>query len=471
MLTRASIIHVCLAIAIAALSGASASAQVEPPASGGAPAPEDDTRMMTPSLLSGSLYSTTAAADIRQNIFTTGLTVTGAWVDNVFPGETNLTPGTPPIADETISVFPSFTYLRATPRQEATLNYSPGFTYYVPTSGLNSNTSGLNSFNQTATVAFDGRVTQHLSFDLQDDFVRTSNVFDSSYPFPSGGLTGSTQTPNPSAVAPFAEQVRNFANAVFSYQFARDAMVGGGGTFSESRFPNPSQAAGLYNSDAEGGSAFYSRRFSRRQYLGVRYEYDHIVGGNSGLQASDQIQVDSQTQTFLPFYTVFFSRTISLSAAGGATRTTVSQSGEATTTSWGGSTVLSLAWQGEKGSLSSSFLRTVSSGPGLIGAFNSVSANLNGGWKISHFWNASAAFTYSNVEPVSPLESVFTYQGGNSLMAQAELTKTWKEHFAMLWGYQRLHQQFYDVLAISANPDTDRVFVSLTYNYQKPLGR
>jgi len=465
MFTRASFIHVCLAIAIVAVFGASAMAQVEPSAAGGEPAPENDTRMLTPSLLSGSPYSATAGADLRKNVFKTGLTVTGAWLDNVFPGESTSSAGQPPVADETVSFFPSFSYLRATPRQEATVDYSPGFTYYVPTSGLNSNTSGLDSFNQSATGGFDGRLTQHVSLDLQDNFIRTSNIFDSSYPFSSGSLTGSTQTPTPAAIVPFAEQVRNFANAVLSYQYARDAMVGGGATFSESRYPNPSQAAGLYNSDAEGGAAFYSRRVSRRQYLGVRYEYDRIVGGNS------TIQVESQTQTFLPFYSVFFSRTISLSAAAGATRTAVSQAQQPTTSSWSASTVLSLAWQGEKGSVSSSFLRTVSSGPGLIGAFNSVSANLNAGWKLSRFWNASASFNYQNIEPVSPLANVIIYQGGNSLMAQGTVGRSWGEHLAMQWGYQRLHEEFTEINAINANPNTDRAFMSLTCNFEKPLGK
>lgn len=458
MLSKVSFILVCLTAAIPAVLGVPARAQVEAPASGG-PAAEDDARMLTPSLLSGSPYSAIARANVRQNVFTSGVTVTGGWVDNVYADSP-----TGPVADETVSIFPNFSYLRATPREEGTFNYSPGFTYYVPTSGLNSVVSGLNSFNQSAAGSFDGRLTQHVSLDMQDDFIRTSNIFDSSYPFSTGSITGSTQTPTPAAIVPFAEQTRNFSNGVVSYQFARNAMVGGGATVSESRFPNPSQVAGLYNSTAEGGSAFYSRRFSRRQYLGVRYEYDRIVGGNT------TTQVESQTQIVLPFYSVFFGRSFSMSAAGGATHTTVSQSQQPTNAAWTGSTVLSFAWQGEKGSVSSSFLRTVNSGPGLIGAFNSVSANLNGGWKLTRTWNAALSFTYQNIEPAVPLIAV-VYQGGNSLMAQAVIGHNWGEHFSAQAGYQRLHQQFIGITSINTNPDADRVFVSLTYNYQKPLGK
>ncbi len=50
-------------------------------------------------------------------------------------------------------------------------------------------------------------------------------------------------------------------------------MIGAGGTFTESNYPNPAEASGLYNSNSGGGSAFYSQRLSSTQYIGVTYQY------------------------------------------------------------------------------------------------------------------------------------------------------------------------------------------------------
>jgi hypothetical protein len=408
--------------------------------------------MLTPPIISGTPYTSIPGSDLRQNVVTSAVSVNTAYLDNVLPGET----GTP-LADKTISVFPALTYLRSSPRQEENLNYSPGFTFYFPT-------SVLDGINQSAAGSFEGRLSPNATLDLQENFVRTSNVFDVSYPFSSGGLSGSTTTPIPAAIVPFVEQMRNVSNAALTYQFSRNGMIGGSGTSIEFRTPNQAGISGLFNSNGYGGSAFYSRRATRRQYLGIRYEYDWVSGFGGGTQ------VGSQTHSLLPFYTVFFSRTFSLSAAAGSAYTEITQPQQPTITRWNAIAVLSMGWQGEKGNLSSSFLRTAISGTGLIGAYNSVSANFASGWKLSRTWNANVSFTYQNIEPVAPL-AIIIYQGGNSLMAQGALKRTWGERFAMEFGYQRLHQEFPKIAAIEADPDSDRVFLNATYSFKKSLGR
>jgi hypothetical protein len=129
-----------------------------------------------------------------------------------------------------------------------------------------------------------------------------------------------------------------------------------------------------------------------------------------------------------------------------------------------------MGWQGNRGNVSTSFLRTVTSGGGLVGAYNSVSGNLSGGWKISHTWTAQTSFTYQNIELLAPL-AIIIYQGGNSLMAQGSLGRTLGEHVNVQFGYQRFHEQFNGIAAIAANPDGDRGFVNVTYDLKKTLGR
>ncbi|MGB6694829.1 MAG: hypothetical protein WBE56_11635, partial [Terracidiphilus sp.] len=420
--------HLALIAGVTLLWASSLSAQVEPGAVGGAMPEEDDARMNVPPLLAGTPYANAARADIPENVFTTTATVNAAYMDNVFPGG-----GATPVADTTISIDPRFSYDRSTPRQDVNLNYSPSFTFYTPT-------SQLNGVNQSAEGLFEGRLTRHLTLSLQDNFLRTSNIFDESYPFSAGALPGSTQAPIPAVIAPFAEQLRNAATADVAYQFSRNGMVGGGATFTNYSFPNPADSAGLYNSGEDGGSAFYNRRVTSRQYVGVTYEYNRVLGyPPSGT-------VESQTQSVLPFYSVFFSKTFSVSAAAGPVRWSVSQPEQPTASSWTGATALNMSWQGDKGNLAASFLRTVTSGGGLIGAFTSVGANFAGAWKFSHAWSGEMALGYQQIEPVNPLQG--TYGGGKSVMAQASVVRTLGEHATLECGYQHFYEQFEGIAAI-----------------------
>jgi hypothetical protein len=372
------------------------------------------------------------------------------------------------------SIVPVLNYLRSTAKQQDILIYSPTYTFYTPKTVVDSadttsvgpgNTTALNSLNQSVDGIFQGQLSPRVTLGLQDGFLRTSNVFDESYPFSSVGLGGSTQAPTPAAIAPYAKQLRNQATAFVSYQFSPYGMIGGSGSFANVRFPNPAQSTGLYNSDGSAGSVFYDRRFARRQYFGVTYGYDWVQSYQTGTSA------ESETNEVLGFYSVFFNRNFSLSAAFG-TKYAVTHVVPVQTpaTSWNPEIVLSMGWQGNRGNVSASFLRSVAAGGGLIGTFNSVSANLSGGWKFQRTWNTNLSFSYQNIEPVSYLIGL-PYQGGNSLMAQISIERALGTHITAQCGYQRIHEQYVGIEAISADPDGDRAYVTINYLLKKPLGR
>ena len=445
------------------IAATAALAQVQPSASGGAT--EDDEHMMIPPMLIGTPYANEAGADVRQNVLTAQVGVDASYDDNVLPDEFAT-----PVADTMISITPVLNYLRSTPKQQDIFVYSPTYTLYVPETVVGSggslgNTTALNSLNQSADAVFQGQLSQRFTLGLQDGFIKTSNVFDVSYPFSSIGLGGATQAPTPAAIAPYADQLRNQATLFLSYQFSPHGMIGGSGSFANIRFPNPSQSTGLYNSDGSVGSVFFDRRFARRQYFGVTYGYNWLQAYQAGTSA------ESVTNEILGFYSVFFNRNFSLSAAGG-TKYAVTQTIPVQTpaTSWNPEIVLSMGWQGNRGNVAASFLRSVASGGGLIGTFNSVSANLSAGWKFQRTWNANFSFSYQNIEPVSYLVGL-PYQGGNSLMAQGSIERALGTHVTVQCGYQRIHEQYVGIPAISADPDGDRGYVMINYLLKKPLGR
>lgn len=453
-------------ILLAAFLAVPALSQVQPDATGGGNAtPEDDAQMMTPPPVSGIPYPNVGQADVRSNYLDVGINAEVGYIDNVLPG-TSVSQGTTnagPVSDTEFSVFPSVALQRTTTRQTATVRYSPSFLFYEPT-------STLNGIDHAASGILQERLSPHLSITLEDFFLRTSNIFNNSYPFSSGGLSGSTQVPVPAIIAPFAEQMNNNADVSVSYQFSRNAMIGGGGSYSSFDLPNPSQALGLDTSTGEGASAFYSRRLASQEYIGLAYDYSRTVGG------IPYVPFNAQTHSLQPFFTVYFGHAFSASLTGGIQRTTLTQAAvgaqapPTSFTSWSPSVVASLGWQGKHGNLAASYLHAVISGQGLFGAFTSDSGNASGGLRLSRTWNGRMTFSYTTTSSVASLAGL-SYNGGDNLTAEAALSHDFGEHLSATFGYDRLHEVYSGVEVISANPDSDRGFFNVSYQFRRPLGR
>ena len=75
-------------------------------------------------------------------------------------------------ATSTYSIFRVLSLDHSAPRQNEQFTYSPSFTFYEPT-------SALDSMDQNATVAFQYRFNPEVAFNVQDNFARTSNVYNS----------------------------------------------------------------------------------------------------------------------------------------------------------------------------------------------------------------------------------------------------------------------------------------------------
>jgi hypothetical protein len=433
--------------------------QVEPIATGDSTTTEDDSQMMTPPPVSGIPYPNMGTSVARTNYFNAGFTGEMAYLDNVLPGET-----VTPVSSITYSVLSDFSLQKTTSRQTATLRYSPSFIFYEPTNPSES-TNQLDSVDHSASLIYQDRLSPHLGITLDDFFLRTSNVFNDSYPFTAGGLTGSSQAPVPALIAPFAEQMYDNADAAINYQFSRNSMVGGGGSYSNFDLPNPAQAVGLSISNGEGATAFYSRRVAAMQYAGLSYDYSRIVAGSFAAQ-----DIEAQTHTLLPFYTIYFTRRFSLSVTGGVQRTTETQAQGTPVNSWSPSVVASMGWQGVRGNLAIDYLYAVTSGQGLYGAFRSDGASASGGWRLSRTWNAGFTFSYNTITALAQLTGL-NFTGGTALTAEASLSRTLGEHFTASFGYQRLQENYVGIQVISENPDSDREYGRITYQFKKALGR
>jgi hypothetical protein len=105
----------------------------------------------------------------------------------------------------------------------------------------------------------------------------------------------------------------------------------------------------------------------------------------------------------------------------------------------------------------------VSSGGGLVGAVEFDSANASVRQRITRNLNASLAGYYAN-NGVLSIASL----GGHSISGSAALQRQVGEHFNLQAGYTRLHQ---DYSGFNANPDTNREWVSVAWQFARPIGR
>lgn len=443
-------------VLFAFLAASPAFSQVAPAAVGGVP--EDDNQMMTPPPVSGVPYANTIGSETRTNFLGAGITVTPAYIDNVLPEVTAA-----PVSDTTVSIAPNVSFDRTTPREIDQFDYDPTFTLYEPT-------SSLNAFDQNASVRVQYRFSPEVAINVQDKFLRTSNVFGQSYPF-SNAITGSVQPAGVAVIAPFVEQLVNSTNGILSYQFSRNSMVGGGGSYDLYDFPDPTKSEGLFNSNGVGGVAFYNRRLSGGQYAGFIYNYSRILAYvPSGQVGFPEGHYETQIHSLLPFYTFYFNRTSSLSLSGGAQRLGATQAAFAPASSWSPTVIASLGWQGNRGDIAANYTYGLTAGGGLIGAYKSSGISGSGGLELARGWNAAAAVSYASINAAATgLPS--SVQNGSTITGQASLEHSMGEHFTATVGYQHLHENYPAVQVIAADPDSNREFVTVTYQFQRPVGR
>jgi hypothetical protein len=415
--------------------------------------------MLTPPPVSAEGYPTTVGSQIRSNYLAAGLIFNTAYSDNLLAGES-----TTPVSDFIYTISPTITLNKTTPRQNLALTYSPGFTFYQ-------HTSALNAVNQNAAVIFQYRLSQHTTVSLNDSFQKSSNVFDQLYPVSGVAISGSSQTPPIGVVAPYADQLHNTANMGLSYQFNRSGMIGASGVVTENNYPNPAEASGFYNSNSFGGSVFYSQRLSSTEYIGVTYQYLRSQSDPVNAQTNPAIaQSEVQTHTFFAFYTAYLNPTLSLSLSAGPQYADATQAPSPAFNSWTPSVMVSIRWQRSHTNFVTSYSRTTTGGLGLPGAFDSNSANASVRWQMARTWNIGSAGSYSNSKNVTP-SFPSSSPGGQTVSGTVSLQHSMSEHLNVELGYARLHQSYSSITVISAAPDSNREFISISYRLTRPLGR
>ena len=85
-------------------------------------------------------------------------------------------------------------------------------------------------------------------------------------------------------------------------------------------------------------------------------------------------------------------------------------------------------------------------------------------------WTSAVTASYANIKDSTPTIA-FTSPNGHTIFGSTSLQYKISEHMTAIAEYDRLHESYGNIPAIAANPDIDRVSISLNYQFTRPLGR
>jgi hypothetical protein len=411
-----------------------------------------DDRMLAPPPVSGSNYPVVLTSEERSNYLRGGVIFNTAYSDNVLGASTAT-----PVSDVTYSVWPTIALDVTTPRLHTLLTYAPGFTFYQ-------RNSGRNEADQNAGIDFEYRLSQHVTFSARDEFQKSSNVFNQPDLGSGNAVSGGAQGANFSVIAPIADRLSNTGNAGIAYQFAANEMIGGSGTFSNLHYPNQAEVPGLFDSSSQGAVAFYSLRVAKMHYVGVTYQYQRLVSYPTAGQN------ETQTHAALFFYTFNPSSRFSVSLFGGPQHSDTTQPAPLQPArAWTPAAGASMSFQARLTSFALSYAHVIAGGGGLIGAVQMDSGSATLRQQITKTLSGSVSGFYAQNDILGG--AALGASNGHSVSGTASLQQQFGQHLNLQVGYTRLHQDYSTVAVLAANPNTNREFVSISYQFARPLGR
>ena len=429
--------------------------QSDPVASSDPSAAANDSQMSVPPPVSAESYPTVTGSETRSNYLRTGVAVTSAYTDNLLGG---VSPR--PVSDESYAIAPYISLDQTTSRLHSMLTFNPGFTFYQ-------HTSDRNEADENAGLAISYRLSPHVTLSLIDSFRKSSNLLSQPNGF-ENPVFGSGQVSPVTVYAPVADQLSNTGTAQLAYQFGLNAMVGISGTFTNLHYSNPAEVSGLYDSGSRGGSVFYTHRLSGTHYVGATYQYQMLLAYPVGFRAQ------TTTNGLMLFYTIYLKPTVSLSFFAGPQYSDTQESIAPTLRAWSPAAGASLAWQERETNFAVSYSKMIAPGGGLVGAVRQDAGKVSLRRQLTRTLSGGLEGEYANNNLLDSgvLQVLGGFnQSGHSVSGTVSLDRQLGQHFSFDLAYSRLHQSYRNISAIAGAPDTNRGWVSISYQFARPLGR
>ena len=169
------------------------------------------------------------------------------------------------------------------------------------------------------------------------------------------------------------------------------------------------------------------------------------------------------------FYTLYLKPTLSWSAFAGPQHSNTFGTGLVPVKQWAPAAGISMGWQGPRASFAASYARRVSDGGGLAGAVHSNAADASLRAQLSRNWNGalSGGYARNTLLDASALGSA----GGHTVSGTVSLERYLGQHLDLQLGYTRLHQSYNNIAVIASAPDRNREWMTISYQFERPLGR
>jgi hypothetical protein len=361
------------------------------------------------------------------------------------------------VPDVNYVVRPAFSLYRSTSRLLLKSFYAPRFIIYQRHSELDRTDHDLQ-------LQMTYRLTPHVTIAFQDSFAKTASQL---FGVEQNTISpiGTTHAPVATVVSPQADLITNDGSAQIAYQFRPNAMVGASGSASRLHHLDPSQFPGLFDSHAQAARAFYSHRFASRHYVGARYEYQYLISAPTG--AGEDVQ--TQTHSTVLFYTMYLNPRTSVSVFAGPQHADTHGGAFTPLDSWYPTYGGDFSWQGELTSVGLSAGESVSAGGGLQAAVRSVSGSASFRRQLTKTMNVgmSAHYSHNTVLEIAPEFN----NSGHTTSGSVSLHRQFRDNLEVQIAYTHFRQNYSNTTTPLQNLQQNRVSLSLSYHFEKPIGR
>jgi len=398
-----------------------------------------------PVSVNGDTGSLALLSESKVNMLTGGFSLTSSYDDNALNGSGS------GVGNAGMLFSPSLSVYQSRSRTFLTFTYFPGFT-------LNERLSPRYDVYQDSDFNLQFRLTEHATVRLHDSLLYGASSFDQAVPESSLSGQNILHQSNASAVTPLTKRLNNLGGVDFIYRAAENTMVGVSANFSNLHFQQTAADTQLLDNQAQSADAFYQKTVSEHQVIGLTYTFQRLTAFSSPTE-------NTTTQSTLLFDLVSFTPTMTLSVFAGPNRVN-SGVGSIYHSGWHADGGLTFGWQGQRSSARIGFIHHVTDGGGLTGAVSTYSVVSGARQKLGANWTANLEVVYGHN---TPLDATF---GGafSSVIGNAGMERDFGQGLAVAVTYGREHQTFGAQPALGVS-DHNREWVSISYRFQRPLGR
>jgi len=405
-----------------------------------------------PALLGGPGISAAFISESeRSNYLRGGVNVSATYDDNPLLLSSGATSNT------SVSIFPNISIVESSSRMRWSLAYAGGLTINQSFANQNQDSQSLNFDSQY-------RLSPHVNLRVAENFSLTTGFFDSGN---GTGVVGSGG-PNASLVAPLSTQRSSMTTVESNYHFALNDLIGASGTFYDSHFTNAPAGTLLTDSQTVTGSAFWLHRLVGEDWGGVSYHFERITFNPLG---------ETRVHSFLVMNSLSLSKRFTLSAfvgpqysennglvSGGGTQTIQSNGWSISGGAEGG-------WKNQHTSVSAGYSRTIGDGGGLLGSVLVQTVHGTFRHQLTPGWAAAISASHgTNQSLIAP--STSSASSINLTSAGFSLERNVGKSVGLRFGYTHYFQEQFGLPAPTPTQNVNRnqVFVTLSYQWAKPLG-